>query len=148
MATSPIFRPLDTDQRRSLIEKFKSREVGANEKLLEEGEKGDGLYMLLAGRAEVSKKIDGKRQVLAHLKEGDVFGEMSLLTNNPVSANIKTLKKSIILKLPRRTFAEIASTHPQLLAHIAELSEERTKTTQAILKGQLKFSPDEGLVLM
>ena len=148
MATSPIFRPLDANQRRTLIEQFKSREVGANEKLLEEGEKGDGLYLLLSGRAEVSKKVDGKRQVLAHLKEGDVFGEMSLLTNNPVSANIKTLKKSIVLKLPRRVFAEIASTHPQLLAHIAELSEERSKTTQAIMKGQLKFSEDEGLVLM
>ncbi len=148
MATSPIFRPLDANQRRTLIEQFKSREVGANEKLLEEGEKGDGLYLLLSGRAEVSKKVDGKRQVLAHLKEGDVFGEMSLLTNNPVSANIKTLKKSIVLKLPRRVFAEIASTHPQLLAHIADLSEERSKTTQAIIKGQLKFSEDEGLVLM
>ncbi len=148
MATSPIFRPLDANQRRTLIEQFKSREVGANEKLLEEGEKGDGLYLLLSGRAEVSKKVEGKRQVLAHLKEGDVFGEMSLLTNNPVSANIKTLKKSIVLKLPRRVFAEIASTHPQLLAHIAELSEERSKTTQAIMKGQLKFSEDEGLVLV
>ncbi|MEZ0313181.1 MAG: cyclic nucleotide-binding domain-containing protein [Myxococcota bacterium] len=148
MATSPIFRPLDANQRRTLIEQFKSREVGANEKLLEEGEKGDGLYLLLSGRAEVSKKVDGKRQVLAHLKEGDVFGEMSLLTNNPVSANIKTLKKSIVLKLPRRVFSEIASTHPQLLAHIAELSDERSKTTQAIMKGQLKFSEDEGLVLM
>lgn len=148
MATSPIFRPLDANQRRTLIEQFKSREVGANEKLLEEGEKGDGLYLLLSGRAEVSKKVDGKRQVLAHLKEGDVFGEMSLLTNNPVSANIKTLKKSIVLKLPRRVFSEIASTHPQLLAHIAELSDERSKTTQAIMKGQLKFSEEEGLVLM
>jgi cAMP-dependent protein kinase regulator len=148
MATSPIFRPLDANQRRTLIEQFKSREVGANEKLLEEGEKGDGLYLLLSGRAEVSKKVDGKRQVLAHLKEGDVFGEMSLLTNNPVSANIKTLKKSIVLKLPRRVFSEIASTHPQLLAHIADLSDERAKTTQAIMKGQLKFSEEEGLVLM
>lgn len=148
MATSPIFKPLDLNQRRSLIEKFKSREVPANEKLLEEGEKGDGLYMLLAGKAEVSKKIEGRRQVLAHLKEGDVFGEMSLLTNNPVSANIKTLRKSIVLKLPRRTFSEIVSTHPQLLAHISELSEERSKTTKAILSGQLKFNEEEGLVLM
>ncbi|MBI5509180.1 MAG: cyclic nucleotide-binding domain-containing protein [Deltaproteobacteria bacterium] len=147
MATSPIFKPLDGEQRKSLVEKFKSREVPANEKILEEGQKGDGLYMLLAGKVEVAKKTDGKKQVLAHLKEGDVFGEMSLLTNQPVSASIKTIRKSIILKLPRKTFSEIVSTHPQLLAHISELSEERAKTTQAILAGQLKFG-DDGLVLM
>jgi cAMP-dependent protein kinase regulator len=148
MATSPIFKPLDLEQRKSLIEQFKSREVPANEKILEEGQKGDGLYMLLAGKVEVSRKADGKKQVLAHLKEGDVFGEMSLLTNQPVSANIKTLRKSIVLKLPRKTFAEILSTHPQLLAHISELSDERLKTTQAIVAGQLKFSEEDGLVLM
>ncbi|MEL6546593.1 MAG: cyclic nucleotide-binding domain-containing protein [Myxococcota bacterium] len=148
MAISPIFKPLDAEQRKTLIEKFKSREVSANEKLLEEGGKGDGLYMLLSGKAEVSKRIEGKRQILAHLKEGDVFGEMSLLTNNPVSANVKTLKKSIVLKLPRRTFSEIVSTHPQLLAHISDLSSEREKTNAAIQEGKLKFSSDEGLVLM
>ncbi|MEE8408019.1 MAG: cyclic nucleotide-binding domain-containing protein [Myxococcota bacterium] len=148
MATSPIFRPLDIEQRKSLIERFKSREVPANEKILEEGQKGDGLYMLLSGRVEVSKKGNGKRQVLAHLKEGDVFGEMSLLSNKPVSANIKTIKKSIVLKLPRRIFSEIVSTHPQLLAHISELSSERAKTTEAILTGQLQFNERDGLVLM
>lgn len=148
MATSPIFRALDPNQRRTLIEQFKSREVPANEKLLEEGQKGDGLYMLLSGRAEVSKNIDGKRKILAHLKEGDVFGEMSLLSNNPVSANIKALKKSIVLKLTKKTFGELVSTHPQLLDHISALSDERSKTTQAIMAGQLEFKDGEGLVLM
>lgn len=148
MAISPIFRPLDVNQRKSLIEQFKSREVPANEKVLEEGEKGDGLYLLLAGRVEVSKKLEGKKQVLAHLKEGDVFGEMSLLTNNPVSANVKTLKKSIVLKLPRKVFSEVLSTHPQLLAHISDLSEERKKMTQAVLSGQIRFSEEEGILLV
>jgi cAMP-dependent protein kinase regulator len=147
MATSAIFRPLDTDQRKTLIEKFKSREVPANEKLLEEGQAGDGLYMLLSGRAEVSKKVDNQRKVLAHLKTGDVFGEMSLLSDQPVTATIKTLRKSIVLKLPKRTFTEIVATHPQLLAKVTEISQERQKTTDAILKGQLAFS-EEGLVVV
>lgn len=147
MATSAIFRPLDAEQRRSLIEKFKSREVPQNEKLLEEGAAGDGLYLLLSGKAEVSKKADGKRTVVAHLKEGDVFGERSLLTNQPVSATVRTLRKSIVLKLPKRAFLEVASTHPQLLAHISELSQERDKTNEAILNGKLQFS-NEGLVVV
>lgn len=147
MHTSPIFRPLDAEQRKTLIEKFKSREVPANEKLLEEGQVGDGLYMMLAGRAEVSKKIDGQRKVLAHLKEGDVFGEISLLHESPVTASVKTLRKSIVLKLPKRAYTEILATHPQLLAQIKTISAERQKTTDAILKGQLAFS-DGGLVVV
>lgn len=147
MAISPIFKPLDANQRRALIERFKSREVQAKETLLEEGQAGDGLYLLLSGKVEVVKKDGNKRTVVAHLKEGDVFGEHSLLTNQAVNATIRTLRKSIVLKLPKRTFSEIASTHPQLLAHIADLSAEREKTTQAILSGQLQFS-EEGLVVV
>jgi len=147
MATSPIFKPLDAEQRKSLIEKFKSREVPANEKILEQGQSGDGLYMLLSGQAEVSAKVNTKREVLAHLKGGDVFGEMSLLHNQPVSANIKTLRKSIVLKLPKRTFSEVISTHPQLLAHITEIANEREKLTKAIAEGKMRFS-DEGLVVV
>lgn len=147
MATSPIFKPLDGDQRKALIEKFKSREVPANEKVLEEGQPGDGLYMLLSGQAEVSTKVNNRREVLAHLKGGDVFGELALLRNQPVNANIKTLRKSIVLKLPKRVFSEIISTHPQLLAHITELATEREKLTQAIMTGKMRFS-EEGLVVV
>lgn len=147
MNTSLMFRPLDVSQRKALIEKFKSREVPANEKLLEEGQPGDGLYMLLTGRAEVSRKVEGQRKVLAHLREGDVFGEMSLLQNQPVTANVKTLRKSIVLKLPKRTWTEIVGTHPQLLQQIAQISAEREKTNDAIMKGRLAFS-EEGLVVV
>jgi len=72
---------------------------------------------------------------------------MSLLSNSDVTATVKALKKSIVLKLPKRTFGEIISTHPQLLAHISDLSAEREKTTNAILSGQLEFR-EEGLVLV
>ena len=147
MATSPIFRPLDGNQRKSLIEQFKSRELSANQGILKEGQKGDGLYMLLSGKVEVSKQISGKKKQLAQLSGGDIFGEMSLLNNEPVSASVKTLKKSLVLKLPRKTFSEIISTHPQFLAHLSDLSAERAKTTEAIASGQMEFS-EEGLVLV
>jgi cAMP-dependent protein kinase regulator len=147
LGTSPIFKPLDANQRKGLIEQFKSREMGANEKIIEEGQAGDGLYMLLSGRAEVSKKIDNKKAVLAHLKEGDVFGEISLLKNQPVGATIRTLRKAIVLKLPKKTFNEVVAAHPQLLQHVSELANERERTTKAIAEGKMKFS-EEGLVVV
>ncbi len=147
MATSPIFKPLPADDRKALIEKFKAREMGSNETVLAEGKAADGLYMLLSGRLEVAK-AGAKKQVLAHLKEGDVFGEMSLLSQQPASATIRTLRKSVVLLLPRKTFDEVVAAHPQLLQHIKTLSAERDKTNEAIMKGQLRFSEEEGLVLM
>ncbi|MCK5687881.1 cyclic nucleotide-binding domain-containing protein [Myxococcota bacterium] len=148
MAISPIFKSLDAEQRKSLIQRFKSREVAPNEVVLDEGQKADGLYILLAGKAEVAVANGGKRQVVAHLKDGDLFGEMELLNNEPIGASVTTLRKSIVLKLPRRAFSEIVSTHPQLLALIADISVEREQTNKAILDGQLKFNEKDGMVSM
>ena len=72
---------------------------------------------------------------------------MSLLHDTPVTANIKTLRKSIVLKLSKRAFSEIISVHPQLLSQITAISSERQKTTEAIMNGQLSFS-DGGLVVV
>ncbi len=99
MATSRIFKPLTPDQRKDLIEKFKSREVPAKEAILAEGQKGDGLYMVLSGRVRVLKsKAGDKHVILAKLKEGDVFGEMSLLSNAPVNATVLSETRAIILR--------------------------------------------------
>lgn len=143
LATSPIFKPLTPSQRKDLIEKFKSREVPSGTQLLKQGDPGDGLYLLMSGEVRISTGA----KLLAKLKQGDVFGEMSLLSNDPVSADVTTTRTSIVLRLPRRSFSESAATIPQLLAHISELSEARKRTTQAILRGEMEYRED-GLVLV
>jgi cAMP-dependent protein kinase regulator len=148
MATSRIFRLLTADQRKELIEKFKSREVPVGEVILSEGQKGDGLYLILSGRVKILKlKGETKQVVVARLKEGEVFGEMSLLSNAPVSATVTAEKRSIILRLPRKAFAEVLSTHPQLLEHISELSDERTKLTEAIVAGTVEVNEEDVMLV-
>ena len=49
-------------------------------------------------------------------------------------------------KRNHRGQARIHHTHPQVLAHISELADERARATKAIEAGELKYT-DEGLVL-
>lgn len=147
MITSPAFRALHLTQRRALVEQFKTCEFEANETVVEEGDKGDGIYVILSGRVEVSKKVDGKRIVLGQLKESDLFGEMSYINNAPAYATVKTLRKAIIFKLPRRALAEVISTHPQLVEHITSIMAARQKTNSAIMSGQI-HTGDDGYVLI
>ena len=78
MATSPIFRPLDMEQRKGLIQEFKSREVAKGEKILEEGQKGDGLYVMLAGIND----SDQHARELVRCLEG-VPAKVNLIPFNP-----------------------------------------------------------------
>lgn len=47
--------------------------------IFKEGSPGDWVYIILSGQVEISKNIGGKKFLVAVLKEGEVFGELSFL---------------------------------------------------------------------
>ncbi|MGI5864036.1 MAG: cyclic nucleotide-binding domain-containing protein [Myxococcales bacterium] len=147
MATSPLFRPFDKKTRNGLVERFKSREVGEGEVVLSEGRMSDGLFVLMSGELEVSKTKEGAEVPLAALKEGDVFGEISLLTKSPATATVRAAKRSTVLRLPREDFDEVISLHPQILMLVSELSDERLQILQALEAGTVEAG-EEGLMLV
>jgi len=130
MAISPLFKDFDPTERRQLVEKFKLRQVAPGEMLIKEGAQSDGLYVVLHGSVDVAAQhID-----LAHLREGEIFGEMSLLTRQPATATVVSPRNAILLRLPRDQFQELVVTHPQILALVSELTEQRAAATRAALE--------------
>ncbi len=133
LKTSPIFQPFSTTDKKSLIEKFKSRQVPEGTLLITRERPGDGLYVVLSGRCEVlDRSPDDRDIVIAELREGDVFGEMSMLWNKDTCASVKSISPCVVLRLPRQSFAEVIMTHPQILETLAALSERRLRQNQEL----------------
>lgn len=146
LRTSPVFAPFSAPEKKSLIEKFKSRSVKPGEYILTQDKPGDGLYVILSGRCEVSVPDDDAakandsngatvgdgRKVLAKLREGDVFGEMSMLFQTNASASVTAVTPSIVLRLPKKRFQELIMTHPQVLETLSKLSDERLSQNEDI----------------
>lgn len=132
MATHPLFHPFEAKERRHLMEMFKSKSFNAGDVLLKEGQRGDGLYLLLTGTLEVTKRKDGEPIVIAELDAGDMFGEMSLLTNRPTVATITAVTECLVLRLSKSNFDELIMTHPQVLELVSQISEERETENNAI----------------
>jgi CRP-like cAMP-binding protein len=136
MAISPLFRDFDPAERKSIVGKFRMKQAAGGDVLIQQGDSSDGLYVVLHGAVDVKADRDGEPVPLARLKEGDIFGEMSLLTRNPASATVSAVGNSIFLRLPRESFQELVVTHPQILALVSDLTELRKSATEAILHGQ------------
>ncbi len=136
MAISPLFKDFDPAERKSIVEKFKMKQAAPAEVLITEGKNSDGLYVVLHGGVQVEARKDAAPIELARLKEGDIFGEMSLLTRKPATATVTAVGNSILLRLPREHFQELVLTHPQILELVSELTEKRKSATEAILQGQ------------
>jgi CRP-like cAMP-binding protein len=143
LATSPLFRPFDWENRKLLINRFLQRDVPSGEVILQEGKGGDGLYVVLQGRMRVTHGD----ATLAVLHEGDVFGEISLLTRGSATATVTAEGPAKLLRLPREAFLELISTHPQALEVISEIAEQRQQTNEALLSGAIAYDV-EGLMLV
>lgn len=128
MNSASLFKPFTKSERRDLVQRFRARDAVAGETLIQEGRPSDGLYVVLTGEVAV---VMGGRQV-ATLREGQVFGEMSLLTRSPTSATVKTTRRTSFLRLPREDFDELIMSHPQILEQVAELTDERRKQNAAL----------------
>jgi CRP-like cAMP-binding protein len=128
LQTSPLFSPFSVTDKKALIERFKSRQVDEGTFLITREKPGEALYVVLSGRCEVlDVDHSGREVVLAELKDGDVFGEMSMLWNKATCASVRATTTCSVMRLAKADFSEIIMTHPQLLETLAAMSESRTK---------------------
>jgi CRP-like cAMP-binding protein len=70
LATNPLFEPFDDEAKKQLLGRFTGHEVPKGTIFLEQGNKGNGLYILLQGRAEVLKWDKGEYVKLALCQAG------------------------------------------------------------------------------
>lgn len=134
LATNPLFQPFDRKQRYELLSRFTAHEVTPGTVLVREGQVGRGLYILLFGEADVRKREADTDVLLATLKSGDVFGEISLIMDTPTTATVTALRHSTVLFLPKEYFQKLTEAIGNLKDYFAQLSEQRLSMTQEALK--------------
>jgi len=81
-----------------------TRNVAAGTELFREGEPGDGLFLVIAGKIDVVKRVPGGEHSLAQMGPGGVLGEMSLVTADARSATGRALVDTRVLHLPAARF--------------------------------------------
>ena len=85
-------------------------DVPAGEVLVREGRLGHEFYVVVAGKAEVSR--DGR--VLAVLGPDDYFGELALLDPHPRTATVTMVEAGEVLEISQREFWSLLRDVPAL----------------------------------
>jgi len=142
---SPALRVLSTDARARWLARFARRSFARGTRILEEGTRGDGLYVILRGDADVEKrKKNGELVRVATLRGGDFFGEASLLTGLPVMASVRATSDLEALRLPPRELADLLAEAPQLRAVLQEAAVERKLFTESLVAGRAQGTQKKG----
>ncbi len=102
----PLFSLLTDEQARRIADAVAKRRFRRGEAVVEQGQKGNALFILLNGRARVVVGDEKGREVfLAVLEAGDFLGEMSLIDHEPHSATVRAELQTDMLVLGQPEFS-------------------------------------------
>lgn len=134
-ATSELFRPLSAERREALRDLFRAEVRAAGETVIAEGELSDALRVVLSGAVRVTRR-DGEEEVtVAELGPGQMFGEMSLLTERPASASVVAQHKTVLLALSRRDMHAQLASFPEVIEQLYEVAQRRQAANLRIRTG-------------
>src|SRR5690349_625536 len=91
------FATTDASQRAAVLECLVEERFAAGERIFAEGDKGEKLYLVAEGVVRVSTQVSGGEEALAVLRPGTYFGEMSLIDDQPRSADAYAQEDVVLL---------------------------------------------------
>jgi len=105
-----------------------------NSVVVQEGESGDGMYIILSGSAKIVYYAEqGREVVLSILGRGEFFGEMSLLDEHPRSATVMTLEETKLAYVSRGDFEHLMNEKPNITRKmLAEVINRLRRTSQIL----------------
>ena len=129
MGQAPIFATLTERQLRGLAKTTKVIGYPAGTSIVKQGEPGIAFYIILSGGAEVRQ---GSR-VLAQLVPGQFFGEMTLLDEQPRSADVVATGATSCAVLSRWEFWGFAKSEPEVLQGVLQEMARRLRAANKAL---------------
>ena len=101
-----IFQDLADTELQSVAEMFQERQYKKNEIIFVEEDTGQYMYVVKEGRVKVSRSLpNGRETILTFHKEGEYFGEMSLIDGETAPANVTAVVATTILVIGRQDFS-------------------------------------------
>ncbi len=130
LKTMPLFQALTEEEHESIIEHITMEYYPAHHMLFQKGVLGDAMYIIKSGMVrifddEVSGGNPAKIKEIANLGEGNFFGEMALIEDQPRMASAETLSDCEIFVLKKADFAALLQKSPEIAKKVQEAYQAR-----------------------
>lgn len=143
-----LFRALDSDQRKHVVDAMFERDVSKGEVVIKQGDDGDNFYVIERGKFDFLVEKDGKKRSVLQLEDKGFFGELALMYNQPRAATVVALTEGQLWAMDRVSFRHIVlksafrkrQMYDQLLENVSTLKHldayERMTVADALVTRQ------------
>jgi len=110
---TPLFLDLSDEEFKIITAILKPINAKKNDLIFKEGDEGQEMFILLSGALNAfGSQSDGTQRWLFDIKQGEFFGEMSIIAHEPRSATINAAEDSVVLTLRAVDFFNVISKFP------------------------------------
>jgi len=145
---------------KKIIEERKARPFKKNQVIYYEGDKGNGLYLLLSGKVKTIKLAEDGRELMTGIYSADDYlGINAMLSNEEYADTATALEDSLLCLIPKEQLEQLLNLYPEiarefikLLANDIREKEEqllqmayhsvRKKMAEALLRLQRQDGPE------
>ncbi len=138
MLSTPLFAGFSENDLAAVIRGLELLTFEPGDVLVAEGAPGDSLFILSTGSVKCFVRNPKGHYMKVHtLKEGDFFGEISVLTGKPRTATLVAAEYVEVLELSKANLDAITKTHPQVRQVLKDFHEQRAQSTiKAMIKNR------------
>jgi EAL domain-containing protein (putative c-di-GMP-specific phosphodiesterase class I) len=83
-----------------------AKRFAAGEEIFQMGDEARNAFIIERGRVEVSDVRDGVKSVVAEIGVGEIFGEMSMIDDEPRSATVAAIEETDVVVIQRSRFQQ------------------------------------------
>ncbi|MEO7804406.1 MAG: cyclic nucleotide-binding domain-containing protein [Actinomycetota bacterium] len=121
----PDFAVLDDRTLLSIVGESMNLFWKAGSYIFRVGDPGEALYVMLEGECTIFDGDPATAQPVANPRQGDSFGELSLLLNTTHSKSALAVSDCEILVLPKEAFTSMLTNNPALAGHFDQVLKVR-----------------------
>src|SRR6266498_452069 len=131
LASISLFSKLPAVELEHLAKKAADIHLAAGEYAVHEGE-NRALFVVLAGKIEVTKRIDGIERTIGWRVPGKIFGEVPLALGGPFIGSYRAAEPSRVMRIDAQQYYAIAASVPELPEAVGALARERIGGLQGL----------------
>jgi CRP/FNR family cyclic AMP-dependent transcriptional regulator len=117
-----LFEQLSPEEAQRLEQKARLRSFKRQEVIYFPTQPGESVLLLARGRVKIKNLTpEGKEAILAFIDEGELFGELALLDEQPRSEYAEAVTDAQVLVIPREEMLWLMQQRPDVSLHVTKL---------------------------
>lgn len=137
ISTFPFFKNIEEKNLDKVVNFFNFKKYQPGDFVIRKGDPGGRLFIIVSGSVNV---LNDAGIIISVLDKGEVFGEMSLICNDAVTATIQVKEAGTILDIDQPNFHKILDIYPDIQLYFSRIIAERLNRSNTIRSKDLSSS--------